>query len=91
MSIFGKIFKGAKSKINIKGLVSGIGAQSTIGGTTTTGGISSLFGSLFGKKKAKEAEVIAQAQVVQAKDQTLLYVALAAIAGMFIYILTRKK
>jgi hypothetical protein len=95
MSIFGKIFKGAKQKINIKGLVSGVGAQSILGGKETAGGSSGLFGSLFGKKKQKEA-VLENAQyqiptASQAQDKTMMYLGLGALGLMAFYLLTKKK
>lgn len=61
MSIFGKLFNGAKNKINVKQLVNGVTAQMKVGVGTQQGGNSGIFGGLFGNKAAKnqQADILA--------------------------------
>lgn len=72
MSVFGKLFKGVRSKVDVNGLASGVGAQMKIGSPTQEGGNSGLFGGLFGggKKNAKAQAVLAAK--VQAQNNAML-------------------
>jgi len=104
MSIFGKIFSGASRVVSKTKAIRGVSAQDNIGVVSKKGGMSDIFGGLFGgsKKAKRQAEELANATQLEllknkvaskknTSDSLVTWIPIIGLLVLFGFFITKKK